>query len=289
MIAPEVAQRVKEFQIHTRRLLSGSKIGGSKSLQKGFGFEFDQLRLYQYGDDVRLIDWKSSARNPETLLVRQYHEERNRTFMICLDVSASTNFGSGLFLKQDVMKQIVGVLSLAAEQGKDKVGLIFFSDYVEKVIPPARGQNHVQELLTELFSYKASGKKTDLNVLFKYVAAHVAKRSTLFVVSDFIADDFTKSLKHVVFDKEVIAISCQDKQEEKMANVGLVWMQDSESGQRVLINTARGHQGIFDGLEQRLQDQKKSLQKSGVDVLHVQVHGKFMHDLIMFFQKRMIY
>ncbi len=290
MISAEVAQKVKELEIHTRRLLSGSKIGGSKSRQKGFGFEFDQLRSYQYGDDVRLIDWKSSARSPDNILVRQYHEERNRTFMICLDVSASTNFGSGEFLKQDVMKQIAGVLSLAAEQGKDKVGLILFSDRIEKMIPPARGRNHVQELLVELFSYKPAGKKTDLNVLFNYVASHVAKRSILFVVSDFITDDFEQSLKKVVFDKEVIAIACNDKQEETVANVGLVWMQDSESGELVLINSSsnRGH-GISSGLQQRLQDQQKMLKKSGIDLLNVQVQGQFMHDLIMFFQKRMIY
>jgi uncharacterized protein (DUF58 family) len=289
MISPEVAQRVKEFEIHTRRMLSGSKIGSNKSRQKGFGFEFDQLRSYQYGDDVRLIDWKSSARSPDSMFVRQYHEERNRTFMICIDVSMSTNFASGQHLKQDVMKQIAGVLSLAGEQGKDKVGLIFFSDRIEKMIPPSCGPNHTQQLLTELFSYKATGKKTDLNVLFDYVAARVAKRSILFVISDFIADDCTKSLKQVTFDKEVIAISCHDKQETSMANIGLVWMQDSESGELALINTSSKKHGIANGLQQRLQDQKKILQKSGIDILNVQVQDQFMHDLIMFFQKRMIY
>ncbi|MFA5998943.1 MAG: DUF58 domain-containing protein [Candidatus Babeliales bacterium] len=289
MISADIAQKVKELEIHTRRILSGSNIGGFKSRQKGFGFEFDQLRSYQYGDDVRLIDWKSSARTPDNLLVRQYFEERNRTFMICLDVSCSTYFGSGDVLKQDVMKQIAGVLSLAAEWGKDKVGLIIFSDQVEKVIPPARGSKHVQKLLTELFSYKQTGKKTDLNVLFDYVASRVAKRSVVFVISDFIADDFEKTLKKTLFDKEVIAISCHDKQEEKMSDVGLVWMQDSESGSLVLVNTASNKKlGIISGLQQRLQDQKKILKKSGVDLLSLQAQGQFMHELIMFFQKRMM-
>ncbi|MCX5924019.1 MAG: DUF58 domain-containing protein [Candidatus Dependentiae bacterium] len=286
MISADIAQKVKELEIHTRRLLSGSNIGGYKSRQKGFGFEFDQLRSYQYGDDVRLIDWKSSARTPDNLLVRQYFEERNRTFMICLDLSASTYFGSGDVLKQDVMKQIAGVLSLAAEWGKDKVGLIIFSDQVEKVIPPARGQKHVQKLLTELFSYKQTGKKTDLNVLFDYVASRVAKRSIVFVISDFIADDFEKALKKTLFDKEVIAISCQDRQEEKMSDVGLVWTQDSESDSLVLVNTAS--KKITSGLQQRLQDQKKILKKSGVDLLSLKAQGQFMHELIMFFQKRMM-
>ena len=286
MISADVAQKIKELEIHTRRILSGSNIGGYKSRQKGFGFEFDQLRSYQYGDDVRLIDWKSSARTPDNLLVRQYFEERNRTFMVCIDVSASTHFGSGDFLKEDVMKQIAGILSLAAAWGKDKVGLIIFSDQIEKVIPPARGQLHVQKLLAELFSYKPTGKKTDLNVLFDYVASRVAKRSVLFVISDFIADNFEKALKKTLFDKEVIAITCHDQQEEQMSNVGLVWMQDSESGDLALVNSAS--KNIAHGFKQRLQDQKNVLKKSGVDLLSVQAQGQFMHELIMFFQKRMI-
>lgn len=286
MISADIAQQIKELQIHTRRMLSGSNIGGYKSRQKGFGFEFDQLRSYQYGDDVRLIDWKSSARNPDNMFVRQYFEERNRTFMICLDVSKSTYFGSGDVLKQDVMKQIAGILSLAAQWGKDKVGLILFSDHIEKVIPPARGEKHVQMVLCEIFSYKQTGKKTDLNVLFDYVASHVAKRSILFVISDFITENFEKSLKKTLFDKEVIAISCHDQQEEALSQVGLVWMQDSESDELVLVQTTG--KLTTSSLKLRLHDQKTNLKKAGVALLNIETQGQFMHELIMFFQKRMI-
>ena len=289
MIFPEIIQRVKELEIHTRRLLSGSNVGQIKSKQKGFGFEFDQLRTYQYGDDVRLIDWNSTAKSANnTILVRQYHEERNRTFIICLDISPSTFFGSMLHLKQDVMKQIAGVLSLAGQYSKDKVGLILFSDQIELVIPPARGEKHVQGLLIKLFSHKATGKKTDFNVLFDYVAARVAKRSILFVISDFIGDDIAKSIKKVTCDKEVVAICCYDKQVRQMASVGLVWMKDIETGDMILVNT-RNTKSLNATLQQRLQEQKLMLQKNRIDMLHVALQGHFMHDLIIFFQKRMIY
>src|SRR3990167_3131830 len=186
MISADIVQKVKELEIHTRRLLSGSVMGGNKSRQKGFGFEFDQLRSYQYGDDVRLIDWKGSARNANNLLVRQYFEERNRTIMICLDLSASTMFGSTELLKQEIMQQIAGVLALAGQYSQDQVGLILFSDRIEKTIPAAKGDKHVHEILSNLFAYQAVGTGTDFDVLCEYVANRVVKRAIVLVISDFI-------------------------------------------------------------------------------------------------------
>lgn len=290
MISKKIAQQVKELEIHTRRILSGTSIGGSKSRQRGFGFEFDQLRGYQYGDDVRLIDWKSSARSVDSLLVRQYFEERNRVFMICLDISASTLFGSGDMIKQDMMKQITGVLSLAAEYGKDKVGLILFSDRIEKVVHPAKGKAHVHAIIETIFSHQPQGKRTDLAVLFEHVAGKVDKHAIVFVVSDFIASDYEKALRQVVVHKEVIAISCADKQETDLAPVGLVWMLDSETNECVLVDARKKNQGVMqEVLHGRLFFQKKMFHKHKVDFVHIQSKQHFVHDLIMFFQKRLVY
>lgn len=289
MIAADVAQKVKELEIHTRRMLSGSRIGASKARHKGFGFEFDQLRAYQYGDDVRLIDWKSSARSHDNLLVRQYFEERNRTIMVCLDVSASTLFGSTDHLKQEILKQIAGVLALAGQWSQDKVGLILFSDHVEKMIPPAKGQKHVHGLLSDMFLHQPVGKKTDFNMLCDYIAMRVPKRSIVLMVSDFIGADFSKSLKKIIFDKEVIAISCQDPQEQVLADVGYVWMKDCETGEIELVNTcSTSGRRLKQGLVDRLSQQRLTLQRSNVDILCLQNQATFMHDLLMFFQKRMI-
>ena len=222
MIAAEIAQKIKELEIHTRRMLAGSLIGGSKSRQKGFGFEFDQLRSYQYGDDVRLIDWKGSARNANNLLVRQYFEERNRTIMICLDLSASTMFGSTELLKQEIMQQIAGVLALAGQYSQDQVGLILFSDRIEKTIPAAKGDKHVHEILSNLFAYQAVGTGTDFDVLCEYVANRVVKRAIVLVISDFIGSNFSRSVKKIAHDKEVIAIQVSDPQETNLSSFGYV-------------------------------------------------------------------
>jgi len=290
MISKKIAQQVRELEIHTRRVLNGSQLGGSQSRQKGFGFEFDQLRSYQYGDDVRLIDWKSSARSGGSLFVRQYHEERNRTFMLCLDISASTLFGSHMMLKQDMMKQIAGVLSLAAEYGKDKVGLILFSDHIEKVIPPAKGRQHVHHVIETVFSHKPKGTKTNLSKLFEHVAQITLKEAIVFVISDFIAADYEKALKQVVVNKEVIAISCVDLQEVALANIGLIWMLDPETGELALVDTRKKKKDVLrDALKDRLLLQKKMIQKHKVDFVQINAHKNFIHDVLMFFQKRLVY
>ncbi len=286
MITADLAQRIKELELHTRRILSGSSIGANRCLYKGFGFEFDQLRSYQHGDDVRLIDWKSSARtNLENLQVRQYLEERNRTFMVCLDISASTNFGSGNYTKHEIMQQIAGVLSLAAMWSKDKVGLILFSDTVELVIPPAKGQVHVHRLLERMFQHMPQGKTTNFDVLCDYVAQYVPAKTTLLVVSDFIAPDFKKSLRKIMHKKDFIAITCLDPQETVLHDVGLVWMQDPETGELALINTYKSN--VL--LTTRLSDQKSMFFASKIDALFLKNQNTFIHELITFFQKRMVY
>ncbi len=289
MIAIEIAQKVKELEIHTRRMLAGSLIGNSKTRQKGFGFEFDQLRSYQYGDDVRLIDWKSSARNFNNLLVRQYFEERNRSIIICVDVSASTKFGSSTFLKYEIMQQVAGILALAGQWSQDQVGLILFSDRIEKMIPVGKGQKHIHGLLTDLFSHQAVGKGTNFDALCDHVANRVSKRAMVLVISDFIGSDFSQSVKKIAQDKDVIAINVGDVQEKKISDVGLVWMKDPESGTLELVNTAgaSGQQLSF-GLSHRLTQQKLSFQGARVDSLFIQDIKTVMHDLLMFFQKRLM-
>lgn len=291
MISKKVAEQVRELEIHTRKILRGTMIGGSKSRQRGFGFDFDQLRNYQYGDDIRLIDWKSSAKTGDKLLVRQYFEERNRTVYICFDVSASTYFGAGVVKKQAMMQQICGALALAAEHGKDKVGALFFSDGVEKVIPAAKGKQHVHSLIEALFSYEPKSKKTDLNVLFEYIAQKIDKRAIVFVVSDFIAEHgYEKNLKLASVGKEIIAISCADQQEVQFPAVGLIWMQDIETDARVLIDARKKRNSVMQNvLQQRAAQQKKIFAAYKIDFVHIFSKQHFIEDLIVFFQKRLMY
>jgi uncharacterized protein (DUF58 family) len=289
MIAAEILAQVKELELHTRRILSGSVIGGTKTRQKGFGFEFDQLRSYQYGDDVRLIDWKSSAKNQNNLMVRQYFEDRNRTILICLDLSASTMFGSKKYLKQQVMQQIAGILALAGAWSSDKVGLILFSDRIEKIVHPAKGHKHVHMLLAEMFAHKPVGTGTDFAPVVDFVAQHGGKQSMVLMISDFINIDIEHIFKKITCTKDVIAISCNDAQEKMMHNVGYVWMQDPETGEIALVHSA-GFAGkrLNQNLALRMQDQKSLWAKSQVDLLMLQNQETMMHDLLHFFQKRML-
>jgi len=287
MISQKLLAQVKELELHVHRLLASSGIGATRSKQRGFGFEFDQLRSYQYGDDVRLIDWKSSARSSSNLMIRQYFEERNRVFMICLDVSSSTFFGSGNHTKQEVMQQIAGVLALAGAWSGDQVGLILFSDKIECHIPAAKGKYHVHHIIETIFSYKPQKSRTDINVLCDFVITHGMKKANLLVVSDFIAPDFSASIKKITSKQNFIAVNYVDTREKNLKNFGYVWMQDLETDDKVLVNMNSSE--LSKGLENRIKDQKLLLQSLGVETIMLQDSKNFMHDLITFFKKRMIY
>ncbi|MBP7854793.1 DUF58 domain-containing protein [Candidatus Babeliales bacterium] len=289
MLNPEIMVKVKELELHTRKILSGSLIGGSKTRQKGFGFDFDQLRPYQYGDDVRLIDWKSSARNFNNLLVRQYFEDRNRTIIICLDISASVQFGSTNFLKSEIMQQVAGVLAMAGAWSSDKVGLILFSDSIEKSIPAIKGFKHVHGLLYDMFDHKPEGKGTNFEILSEYIVQHIAKQAMIFVISDFINVDIAQTFKKISYNKELIAICCNDRQEEVLSDVGLVWMQDPETGEIALVNSSGSNRSYVNkGLSTRLQNQKSMFYQAQMDVLYLHNFDTIMHDVLAFFQKRML-
>ncbi len=287
MISQKLFAQVKELELHVHRLLSSSGIGATRSKQRGFGFEFDQLRSYQYGDDVRLIDWKSSARSSSNLMIRQYFEERNREFMICLDVSSSTFFTSGSHTKQEVMQQIAGVLALAGAWSGDRVGLILFSDRIEQHIPASKGKYHVHHIVETIFSYKPRKAGTDINVLCDFIITHGMKKANLLVVSDFIAADFSSGIKKITSKQNFIAINFIDPREKNLKNFGYVWMQDSETGDKVLVNMNSSE--LSKGLENRIKDQKLLLQSLGVETILLQDSKNFMHELITFFKKRMIY
>jgi len=288
MISPEIVKKIKNIKIRTRKVMNGALAGGHIMKQKGSGFEFDQIRAYEYGDDIRFVDWNSSARAGK-LLVRQYLDEKNRTIMICLDVSASTFFGSQDYLKSDIMQQVSAVIALIADFEQDNVGLILFSDTIEKVIPPSRGYKHVMFVLETIFSYVPQKKKTDLNVLCMYLVESFKKEAAVFVISDFIADDFEQALKYVVCKREVVAIRCFDDLERHIPAVGCVWGQDPETQTITLLNLSKTEslnlQNVFN---ERLKRQKDFLMQNKVDVVDIKADEKFIQILILFFKQRMM-
>lgn len=179
MLSPEIITKIRQIEIHTRRLLSGMMVGDFNSAKKGSGFEFDQIRDYHMGDDVRFIDWKSTARSNK-LLVKQYIEERNRTVVIVVDVSSSSLFSSVGAMKYDVMSHVAAVLALVADYGKDHASLVLFSDDVELVIPPRSGRKHIHTIMKHLFSLRVEHKKTNLGAVLKYLAGLPSKDAVVF-------------------------------------------------------------------------------------------------------------
>lgn len=289
MISPEALKKIKQLEITTRRLLSGRLAGDARSALKGSGLEFDQIREYQVGDDIRFIDWNSSSRMNK-VLIKQYIEERDRTILLAVDVSASEFYSSDGSLKRDILANIAGILTLVADYGKDNVGLILFSNEIELCVAPGKGRRHAHKILEALFSYEPHGKHTDLNVPLEFIAQLKRKDALLFLISDFIVDDFEKKLAGLIGNYDIVAIRCLDKNEQQFPAVGFLTVQDYETGQLIMLDTRKkGSKDINIFLEQRRLQQDGVFKKYGIDVLTVANNQHFMGDLVKFFCRRMRY
>jgi len=284
MISPEIIKKIQAIKIRTRQVMNGTLIGGHVTKRKGSGFEFDQIRAYSYGDDIRFMDWSSSARSGK-LLVKQYLDEKNRTIILCLDISASTLFAGTEDLVSNVLQQVSAVLAFVCQYEQDNVGLILFSDTVEKFIPPSRGNKHIMYIVETIFAYRSTSKKTDMNVLFRYLLESYTKEAAIVLVSDFITDDFALSLKHLVCRREVVAIRCLDALERNIPQVGYVWAKDPESEEMMLLD---GSVELQDKLNLRFEEQNNLFKQSKVDYIDIVTDDSFIQTLILFFKQRMI-
>jgi len=283
-LSKEVLQKVRNIEIHTRRLLSGTLIGDYSSAKKGSGLEFDQIRDYQEGDDVRFIDWKGTARQGK-LLVREYIEERNRAIILVVDGSASTLFGSSEELKSQLFAQIASVLALVADYGKDHVGLILFSDQVETVIPPKSGRQHTHRIMETLFAHQPAGK-TSFEGAFHRLIQMNRKDAMVFVISDFIAQQGYERLLRIVCKKyDTIAVRCLDQRERELPRAGYLAVRDPETGEQGLIKA--GSKDVAFYLKEWQKEVEFSLKKCGADLVDLEVQKPFMGELVRFCRQRM--
>jgi uncharacterized protein (DUF58 family) len=282
-LSKEVLQKVRNIEIHTRRLLSGTQLGDYSSARKGSGLEFDQLREYQPGDDIRFIDWNSSARQ-DKVMVREYIEERNRTIMLVVDGSASQFYGSSSQLKQDLVAQVASVLAIIADSCKDFVGLILFEDEVKTVLPAKHGRKHVHAVMEQLFIHQGT-KKTSITKALERLIAMKRKDMVVFLLSDFIDTGYEKLLKIVCKKYDTVAIRCLDKCEKSFPSVGYVQMVDSETGEQALVH-ATNLPGI---LQTRLKTNNDLLKRCGAELLELETEQPFVGQLVRFFRQRMLY
>ena len=234
----ELLKKVRKIEIKTKGLSQNIFAGEYHSAFKGRGMTFSEVREYQYGDDVRDIDWNVTARYGKPY-VKVYEEERELTVMLMVDVSGSKDFGAVGMSKREMMAEIAATLAFSAIQNNDKVGVLFFSDKIEKFIPPKKGRKHILLVIRELLDFEASSPGTDINHALEYLTSALKKRCTTFLVSDFIDDgDYYKALSIANHKHDLIAVQVYDKRETQMPNVGLVKMLDAETGAQRWVNTS---------------------------------------------------
>lgn len=287
MDTKELLKKVRKIEIKTRRLSDHIFGGEYHSTFKGRGMTFSEVRQYQYGDDVRNIDWNVTARYNEPF-VKVFEEERELTMMLMVDFSGSKLFGTSNQFKIEVVTEIAATLAFSATQNNDKIGLILFSDEVELYIPPKKGRSHVLRIIRELIEFEPKSKLTNVSEAFKFLSNVMKKKAIVFVLSDFIADDYQHTLKIASGKHDVTGIRVYDKHETEIPNLGMVQMQDEETGELMLVNTSskKVRQNYAGYYHERVDYFKSSFAKSGAGTISCRVDESYVKKLLGYFKQR---
>ncbi|WP_324067652.1 MAG: DUF58 domain-containing protein [Flavobacterium sp.] len=236
MDTKEILKKVRKIEIKTRRLSDHIFSGEYHTSFKGRGMTFSEVRQYQYGDDVRAIDWNVTARYNEPF-VKVFEEERELTMMLIVDISGSESFGTKNQQKRDMVTEIAATLAFSATQNNDKIGLLLFSDQIELFIPPKKGKSHVLRIIRELIEFQPKSKKTDLSQALKYLSSVLKKKAIVFLISDFMTKDYEHTLKIASKRHDVTGIRVFDQREESIPNIGIINMLDAETGETLVVDT----------------------------------------------------
>lgn len=286
-ISPELIKKIRDIQVKTNHLVNHMMSGEYVSAFKGRGMEFSEVREYEPGDDVRLIDWNVTARMGHPY-IKEFREERELTVMLLVDVSSSGEFGSVEKLKNEVAAEIASVLAFSAIKNNDKVGLIVFSDKIEHYILPQKGRAHIWNLIRTILNFVPEGRHTDLNLPLEFLLRVQKRKSVAFLISDFQADKYSRNLRLVRQKHDLIAISISDPREYELPDVGWVYLEDAESGETLLIDTA-DRKMVDQWTQLKLkehQDRKKQFHANGVDIIEVRTDQSLTQPLIRFFKMR---
>jgi uncharacterized protein (DUF58 family) len=283
----ELLKKVRKIEIKTRGLSNHLFSGEYHSAFKGRGMAFSEVREYQMGDEIRTIDWNVTARFNHPY-VKVFDEERELTVMLLMDVSGSENFGTINQQKQDLATELCAVLAFSAIQNNDKVGVIFFSDKIEKFIPPKKGRSHILMIIRELIDFKPENKGTNVAEALKYFTSAIKKKCTAFIISDFMSPVFESELKIANKKHDIIALRLYDKHEEEFPDLGLIPVKDEESGEILWVNT--GDKKVRDAFKidalKRNAALKDTFSKSGVDAADIGTHESYVKPLMTLFKKR---
>lgn len=287
MDTKELLKKVRSIEIKTRRLSDHIFGGEYHSTFKGRGMTFSEVRPYQFGDDVRSIDWNVTARYHEPF-IKVFEEERELTMMLLVDVSGSEFFGTYRQFKKDLITEISATLAFSALQNNDKVGLILFSDKVELYIPPKKGRFHILRIIRELLEFKPQSPQTNLAEALKFLSNLLKKRAIAFVLSDFITDGYEQTLKIAGKKHDITGIRVYDRHEETLPNLGVVQLQDAETHERSLVNTrSRAVRNQYAGFyKDRVAYFQNSFTRSGAGVLSCRLDESYVKKLLGYFKRR---
>ena len=288
METSELLKKVRRIEIKTRGLSRNIFAGQYHSAFKGRGMAFSEVREYQYGDDIRDIDWNVTARYVRPY-VKVFEEERELTVMLLIDVSGSRDFGSVNVMKKEVITEIAATLAFSAIQNNDKIGVVFFSDKIEKFIPPQKGKKHILYIIRELIDFKPQDTKTDIAQVLKFLTNAIKKRCTTFLISDFIdKDGFKDALTIATRKHDVVAIQVYDRRETELPSVGLMKIKDAETGAERWIDSssARVREAYKEWWNRRQTIMSDSFKKCRVDSVSIRTEDDYVKALIALFDKR---
>ncbi len=287
MDTKELLKKVRKIEIKTRRLSDHIFSGEYHSSFKGRGMTFSEVRQYQFGDDIRSIDWNVTARYNEPY-IKVFEEERELTMMLMVDVSASESFGTIQQFKRDLITEISATLAFSAIQNNDKVGLLLFSDEIELFIPPKKGKTHVLRIIRELIEFHPQSKRTNITHALRYLSNVMKKKVILFILSDFMDDDYDNALKIIGKKHDVTGIRVFDKYEKEMPKLGMVCMQDAESGKIKLVNTnSKAVRTGYKAHYLKMVDYfENSFKKSGSGTISTRIDEGYVKKLLGYFKRR---
>ena len=287
VVASEILKKVRLIEIRTRRLVNDLFSGEYHSIFKGRGMEFDEVREYQIGDDVRQIDWNVTARTGVPF-IKKFTEERELSVVFLIDASGSQNFGTGDFLKSELAAELTALLSLAAIKNNDKVGLIIFTDKIEKFIPPAKGRQHVLRMIREVLYFKPESRGTDISYALEYFLNVIKRRSVVFLMSDFYSGDFEREILLAGKKHDLIALRLTDPREMEIPTSGLLYLEDAETGKRMWLDS---HDQTFQrefkvSRREELLKVEKMFRQNNVDFIDLDTSKSYIDPLIKFFKMR---
>lgn len=286
-LPPEVLKKVKLLEINTRKLVNNLFAGEYHTAFKGQGMTFADFREYVPGDDVRSISWPLTARTGKPY-IKTFEEERELTLVLAIDVSGSSDFGTGPYFKGEVMTHMAALLAFSAVKNNDQIGLLLFSDQVEHFVPPKKGRGHVHRLLRDLFYYKPKSHRTKLSSSFSYLQGILKKRATVFIFSDFMDEGFDQSLRLLGRKHDVVACVVNDAAEYSLPKMGVIEVQDAETGEVLTVDTSSPsfRAQYEEAVQKRKEQRDRLLRLSQVERVDVRSSEDYVNPLIAFFKKR---